>query len=133
MVLKKLALAVALCAAVVTGAALPASADQGCYTGCAPSDVVPPGSPPVPGTPGTPGGPPGTEVPGSRTPVAPPSFTSSFPSPSSVGPGGSVPSSGGLPVTGADVAEASGWAVALLGAGAVLRRVGRRRARRAAG
>jgi hypothetical protein len=46
-------------------------------------------------------------------------------------PSGSTQSSGGLPFTGADIAESAGIAAVLLVAGGVMVRLGRRRASRA--
>jgi hypothetical protein len=101
-VVKKLILGLVLVGGVTLGLSFPAFA-AGCYTGC------------VPSPPGLVGGGP------SVSPSAP-SVSVPLPAPSE-----SVP--GGLPFTGADIAQSVAIAVVLLVAGTVLVRINRRKAR----
>jgi len=105
---RRLIVTVALAGALPLGVALPAFADQACYTGCAPG--------PVPGS--------TIDVPSPGEPVSP--------APGPVSPRQATPSSGGLPFTGTDVVQSAGFASVLVAAGGALVRIGRRRARRAA-
>jgi hypothetical protein len=93
--------------AVTLGLALPAGADPTCYTGCGPGPETVVGSGPE------------------TSPGVPVSQTSPEPVPA---PKQSVPSSGGLPLTGGDIEQSAGIATVLLVAGATLVRVHRRRA-----
>jgi LPXTG-motif cell wall-anchored protein len=130
---RKLVVVASLAVGLTAAVAAPAGADQSCYTGCTPG-LVPgsiPGSPPgsVPGlVPGEiPGSPPGS-VPGAPTGVPGIGAVGSpvrVPLPRTAAPS----SSGGLPLTGTDVAQSAGLAAALVVGGVVLVRRGRRRAR----
>ena len=100
-----------MAAAVSLGVSHPAVADPACYTDCGPGPQTIVGSGPST----SPGGP-------------TPQFS---PAPAPI-PKQSVVSSGGLPLTGADVEESAGIALVLLVAGVAMVRVGRRRATPAA-
>ena len=93
-----------LTASVVTiGISVPALADPSCYTGCGPAPVsIVGGAPSI-----SPGGPP-----------------VNLPAPTE-----SVPTPGGLPITGQDVEQTLGFAAVLLVGGVALVQIGRRRAR----
>ena len=88
--------------AVTLGMTLPAAADPTCYTECGPGPATILGAAPA---------------------VAP---SGPNPSPSPI-PKQSVPTPGGLPVTGADIEQTAGIAIVLLVAGAGMVRVNRRR------
>jgi LPXTG-motif cell wall-anchored protein len=96
--------------AVTLGLSLPAGADPTCYTGCGPGPQTVVGSGP------------------STSPGLPGPQTSPEPVPA---PKQSVPSSGGLPLTGGDIEQSAGIAAVLLVAGAAMVRVNRRRVTRA--
>ncbi len=93
--------------AVTLGISHPAVADPTCYTACGPGPQTVVGSGP-------------STSPGGPTPQLSPE-----PVPIAKE---SVPSSGGLPLTGADIEESAGIAAVLLVAGVAMVRVGRRRA-----
>jgi LPXTG-motif cell wall-anchored protein len=86
--------------AVTLGMTLPAAADPTCYTACGPGPATILGAAPA---------------------VAPSGPTGPIPTQS-------VPTPGGLPVTGADIEQTAGIAIVLLVAGAGMVRVNRRRA-----
>ncbi len=102
--------------ALTLGLSIPAFAD-GCYTGCAPAPVGSVGQGPV----GPPVGQGAITVPGVAVSQSPPAAVPVAAQ--------SVPSSGGLPLTGTDIEQSVGFAVVLLVAGAAIVRVSRRRAR----
>jgi hypothetical protein len=110
-VARKLIVGAVMAVAVSLGFSHPAVADPTCYTDCGPGPQTIVGSGPST----SPGGP-------------TPQFS---PAPVPI-PKQSVVSSGGLPLTGADVEESAAIATVLLVAGAALVRVGRRRASPAA-
>ncbi len=104
---------------LTVGLSLPAFADGRCYTGCSPTPVPTPT--PVGSVGGGPAGQGVVTVPGVAVSQSPPAAAPVATQ--------SVPSSGGLPLTGADIEELVGLAVVLLVAGAAVARVSRRRAR----
>jgi len=99
---------------VILGFSLPASADDTCYTQCAPTPIGAVGQ--------------GSVVQGQVT-TTPGVAASQSPSATVPVAAQSVRSSGGLPFTGADIEQSLGAAAVLLVAGAAMVRVGRRRAR----
>jgi hypothetical protein len=121
-VTKRLVLGSVLGCAAVIGLAVPAFADPGCYTGC-----TPPGSGPVTAPSG--GARPTEPLAGihtsasGATEISPASAPARSPA---LAPAQS-PSSGGLPFTGADVAELVGVAGVLFLCGAALVSISRRR------
>lgn len=94
-------------ASVVTiGISVPALADPSCYTGCGPAPISIVGGAP------------------SVAPSGPPAHLSP--------PTESVPTPGGLPITGADIEQSAGFAAVLLVGGVAMVRISRRRGRRRA-
>jgi hypothetical protein len=112
-VLRKLAVGLAMAGVVILGISLPASADDTCYTQCAPTPIGAVGQGSVVQGQVTTPGVAASQSPSATVPVA----------------AQSVRSSGGLPFTGADIEQSLGAAAVLLVAGAAMVRVGRRRAR----
>ncbi len=109
-VVRKLIAGVIMAGSVTLGLSLPAGADPTCYTGCTPTP------------PGVLGAGPAT------TPGVPASQATPAPLPE---PAASVPTSGGLPVTGTDVEQSLVLASVLVVAGGVIVRRSRRRSHRA--
>jgi hypothetical protein len=109
-VVRKLIVGTVMAGAVTLGISHPAVADPTCYTECGPGPQTVVGSGPAT----APGGP------------------TSQPSPAPVpSPKQSVPFSGGLPLTGADIEQSAAIATVALVAGVAMVRVSRRRAARA--
>jgi hypothetical protein len=114
-VLRKLLPAVALAASAASLSESPASADATCYTGC-----TPPGGPVT----GSSGSGPATNLGGGGASPSPPTATA--------GAGrapASAPASGGIPFTGADIAETAAIGSVLVVGGTVMVMFGRRRKR----
>jgi len=111
-VLRKLVVGLSMAGVVILGFSLPASADGTCYTKCSPAPIGAVGQ--------------GSVVQGQVTPGVAASQSPPVTVPVATQ---SVPSSGGLPFTGADVEQSLGAAGVLLVAGAAITRVSRRRAR----
>ncbi len=107
-VIRKLIVGIFMASVLMVGFSLPAFADPSCYTGCFPGPVSIVGKGP------------------SVAPSGPGVLSTPAPLPRA---GSSVPSSGGLPFTGADVEQSIGLAAVLVVAGVAVLRVGRRRAR----
>jgi hypothetical protein len=111
-VFRKLVVGLSMTGAVILGFSLPAAADGTCYTNCSPAPIGAVGQ--------------GSVVQGQVTPGVAASQAPAVTVPVATQ---SVPSSGGLPFTGADVEQGLGAAAVLLVAGAAMIRVSRRRAR----
>jgi hypothetical protein len=107
---RKLIVGAVMAGAVTLGISYPAGADPTCYTECGPGPETVLGSGPST----APGGP----------------ISQPAPAPE-LAPTQSVPSSGGLPLTGGDIEQSAAIATVALVAGVAMVRVGRRKAARA--
>ena len=122
---RRLLLGAAIASGLLVSAAAPAVADGTCYTGCTPGVTVGPGT--LPGGSGTTPVVPGASTGGPATTGVGPGTLSGGQTRSPVAPAEQA-GSGGLPFTGADIASLCGLGLAMVGAGALLVLVRRRRA-----
>ncbi|HEY5024507.1 MAG TPA: hypothetical protein VII76_05995 [Acidimicrobiales bacterium] len=111
--IRKFIVGVCTASVVTIGFSVPALADPTCYTGCGPAPISIVGGGPAP-----------ISIVGGGPSISPGGPKSPLPAPTE-----SVPTPGGLPVTGQDVEQIAGLAAVLLVGGAAMVRISRRRTR----